>query len=210
MRNTVVNELLSHQVDKAVSILKDGGVIAFPTDTVYGIGANVFHEEAVKKIYKIKERPRDKPIAVLVSSIDEVKNIATDIPQIFYDLASRHWPGALTMILRSRQIVSSAVIAGLSTVGVRMPNDQITLSLIRKLGNPIAATSANLSGKTPATSAEQVRQFLKGRVDFIIDGGDAELGVASTVVDLSTSPPAVLRQGTLKIDKKYTIQGESS
>lgn len=187
------------EIDSAVAILKYSGVVAFPTDTVYGIGADAFDQRAVAKIYRIKERPKDKPIAVLVSSVDEVIEITTDLPELFYDLASKHWPGALTMILRSNQNLPSVVTAGLSTVGVRMPDNPITLSLIRKLGSPIAATSANLSGDKPATSAEQVREYLEDRIDFIVDGGHTEIGVASTVVDLTSSPPSVLRQGTVTI-----------
>ena len=187
------------EIDKAISILKNGGVIAFPTDTVYGIGANALDEKAVERIYQIKERPRNKPIAVLVSSIDEVTEITTDVPPIFYKFASRHWPGALTIILRSNERLPSIIGAGRPTVGVRMPDNEIALSLIRELGNPIAATSANPSGGVSATSAEQVRELLKDRVDFIIDGGHTEIGVASTVVDLSVSPPSVLRQGTVTI-----------
>lgn len=194
------------EIGKAISILKNGGVIAFPTDTVYGIGANAFDEKAVEKIYQIKGRPKNKPIAVLVSSINDLTKITIDVPPIFYELAEKYWPGALTMILESNETLPTIVTAGFPTVGVRMPDNTIALSLIRGLKNPIVATSANLSGAQPATSAEQVRKFLKDRVDFVIDDGHTKIGVASTVVDLTTSPHLVRRQGTITIaDCRFRI-----
>jgi len=187
------------QIEKATDILKNGGVIAFPTDTVYGLGANVFDEKAVGKIYEIKKRSKDKPIAVLVSSLEQVKKITTDTPKMFYELASEYWPGALTIILKANEKLPSIVTAGYNTVGVRMPDNPIALSLIRQFGNPIATTSANISGDTPAISAKQVREMLNEKLDFIIDGGETKIGIASTVVDLSSFPPVILRQGTVKL-----------
>jgi L-threonylcarbamoyladenylate synthase len=181
-------------LDTAISILKCGGVVAFPTDTVYGVGANPFQPEAVRKLYQIKGRPIDKPIPILVGSIGDVEQVAQNLPSPFFQLAERFWPGALTLIVEAKNLPSE-VTAGGKTVGVRMPDHPLALELLRRFDGPVATTSANRSDEPPATSAAEVRTQLGDRVDLIWDGGQTFTKIASTVLDLSVSPPRIRRHG---------------
>ena len=181
-------------LNQAVQHLRDGGVVAFPTDTVYGVGVDPLQPEAVRRLYRIKGRPDNKPIAILVGSIEDVERVALTPSGAFSRLAGRFWPGGLTLIVDARDLPPE-ITAGGSTVGVRMPNHQLTLELLRGFGGPIATTSANRSGEAPATSAEGVDAQLGDRVNLIIDGGDTITKVASTVLDLSVSPAQILRHG---------------
>ena len=181
-------------IDQAVQLLRDGGVVAFPTDTVYGVGADPLQPEAVRRLYRIKGRPDNKPIAILVGSIEDAARVAQNLPTTFSRLAHRFWPGGLTLIVEARDLPPE-ITAGGSTVGVRMPDHPLTLELLRGFGGPIATTSANRSGEPPATSAEEVNAQLGDRVNLIVDGGDTITRVASTVLDLSVSPPQILRHG---------------
>ena len=181
-------------IDQAVHLLRDSGVVAFPTDTVYGVGADPFQPEAVRRLYRIKGRPEDKPIAILVGLIEDVEQVAQNLPTSFSRLADRFWPGGLTLIVEARNLPPE-ITAGGSSVGVRMPDHPLTLELLREFGAPIATTSANRSGENAATSAGEVSAQLGDRVDLIVDGGDTITKVASTVMDLSVSPPTILRHG---------------
>jgi L-threonylcarbamoyladenylate synthase len=181
-------------LNQAVQLLRDGGVVAFPTDTVYGVGVDPFQSEAVRRLYRIKGRPEDKPIAILVGSIEDVARVAQTPSRTFSRLAERFWPGGLTLIVEARDLPPE-ITAGGSTVGVRMPDHPLTLELLRGFGGPIATTSANRSGENPATSAEDVDAQLGNLVNLIVDGGDTFTKVASTVLDLSVSPPEVRRHG---------------
>jgi L-threonylcarbamoyladenylate synthase len=181
-------------LNQAVQLLRDGGVVAFPTDTVYGVGVDPFQAEAVRKLYRIKGRPEDKPIAILLGSIEDVARVAQTPSRTFSRLAERFWPGGLTLIVEARDLPPE-ITAGGSTVGVRMPDHPLTLELLRGFGGPIATTSANRSGENPATSAEDVDAQLGNLVNLIVDGGDTFTKVASTVLDLSVSPPEVRRHG---------------
>ena len=189
-----MNSFSPRLLNQAVQILRDGGVVAFPTDTVYGVGVDPFQPEAVRRLYRIKGRPEDKPIAILVGSIEDVARVAQTPSRTFSRLADRFWPGGLTLIVETRELPPE-ITAGGSTVGVRMPDHPLTLELLRGFGGPIATTSANRSGQNPATSAEEVGAQLGGRVNLIVDGGDTITKVASTVLDLSVSPPKILRHG---------------
>ncbi len=189
-----MNSFSPRLLNQAVQILRDGGVVAFPTDTVYGVGVDPFQPEAVRRLYRIKGRPEDKPIAILVGSIEDVARVAQTPSRTFSRLADRFWPGGLTLIVETRELPPE-ITAGGSTVGVRMPDHPLTLELLRGFGGPIATTSANRSGENPATSAEEVGAQLGGRVNLIVDGGDTITKVASTVLDLSVSPPKILRHG---------------
>jgi L-threonylcarbamoyladenylate synthase len=179
---------------QAISVLKRGGVVAFPTDTVYGVGANPFQPDAVRKLYQIKGRPIDKPIPILVGSIGDVEQVAQNLPSPFFQLAERFWPGALTLIVEAKNLPSE-VTAGGKTVGVRMPDHPLALELLRRFDGPVATTSANRSDEPPATSAAEVRTQLGDRVDLIWDGGQTFTKIASTVLDLSVSPPRIRRHG---------------
>ena len=189
-----MNSFSPRQLNQAVQLLRDGGVVAFPTDTVYGVGVDPFQSEAVRRLYRIKGRPEDKPIAILVGSIEDVARVAQTPSRTFSRLADRFWPGGLTLIVETRELPPE-ITAGGSTVGVRMPDHPLTLELLRAFGGPIATTSANRSGENPATSAEEVGAQLGDHVNLIVDGGDTITKVASTVLDLSVSPPKVLRHG---------------
>ena len=189
-----MNSFSPRLLNQAVQILRDGGVVAFPTDTVYGVGVDPFQPEAVRKLYRIKGRPEDKPIAILVGSIEDVARVAQTPSRTFSRLADRFWPGGLTLIVETRELPPE-ITAGGSTVGVRMPDHPLTLELLRGFGGPIATTSANRSGENPATSAEEVGAQLGDHVNLIVDGGDTITKVASTVLDLSVSPPKILRHG---------------
>ncbi len=189
-----MNSFSPRLLNQAVQLLRDGGVVAFPTDTVYGVGVDPFQPQAVRKLYRIKGRPEDKPIAILVGSIEDVARVAQTPSRTFSRLADRFWPGGLTLIVETRELPPE-ITAGGSTVGVRMPDHPLTLELLRGFGGPIATTSANRSGENPATSAEEVGAQLGDRVNLIVDGRDTITKVASTVLDLSVSPPKILRHG---------------
>ena len=189
-----MNSFSPQLLKQAVELLKDGGVVAFPTDTVYGVGVDPLQPQAVRKLYRIKGRPDNKPIAILVGSIEDVERVAQSPSKTFSRLADRFWPGGLTLILEALDLPPEITAAG-STVGVRMPNHPLTLELLREFGGPIATTSANRSGEDPAISASEVDAQLGDRVNLIVDGGDTITKVASTVLDLSASPPRILRHG---------------
>ena len=186
-------------IEKAADTLKNGGVVAFPTDTVYGIGVDPFQPEAIQKLYTIKGRPRDKPIPILVGSYQDVENVALNLPKIFFQLIKQFWPGALTLIVEAKGLPTQ-ITAGGKTVGLRMPNHPIALKMLRCFAGPIATTSANKSNKAPTTSKLQIERELGNRVDLIIDGGETNTGTSSTVIDLIETPPKVLRQGEIFIE----------
>ena len=187
-------------INQAISILRSGGVVAFPTDTVYGVGVDPFEPAAVRKLYQIKGRPIDKPIPILVGSLDDVVHIAQNLPSTFSQLAEQFWPGELTLIVEAKALPPE-ITAGGDTVGVRMPDHPLALGLLQRFGGAIATTSANKSDEPPATSAEEVRSVLGELVDIILDGGQTATRVASTVLDLSVSPPQIRRRGGISMDQ---------
>ena len=184
-------------IDKAADILRGGGLVAFPTETVYGLGADAFNSEAVKKIFSAKHRPINNPIIVHVAALEDLRVLADDISTKAMPLMKQFWPGPLTLIFRKSRQVSDAVTGGQETVAVRMPRNIIALALIQALGHPIAAPSANLSGRPSPTTGRHVLQDLKGEIDMILDGGPVEVGVESTVLDLTHHLPAILRPGSV-------------
>lgn len=184
----------------AVQCLRDGHVIALPTDTVYGVAANPWQNEAVHRLYQVKERPLKMAIPLLVADIAVVPTIAAEISDAFRDLAERFWPGELTLIVPRQARVPDIITAGGSTVALRMPDHRFTLALCAELGGALAVTSANKSGSPACISAAAVYQDLGGRIPLIIDGGRSPGGVASTIVDCSVVPPVVLRCGNLSVD----------
>lgn len=188
------------RINQAIATLKSGGVVAFPTDTVYGIGVDPFQPEAVRKLYQIKGRPIDKPIPILVGSVDDVERVAQNLPPTFSQLAEQFWPGGLTLIVEAKNLPPE-VTGGGNTVGVRMPDHPLALAFLRRFGGAIATTSANKSDEPPAISAEEVRSELGVFVSSILDGGQTETQIASTVLDLSASPPQILRQGGISMEQ---------
>ncbi len=181
----------------AAEVLRRGGLVAFPTETVYGLGADALNADAVKQIFVAKGRPLDNPIIVHVASAADLDRLAENVPEEARRLVDRFWPGPLTLILRRSGLVPDGVTGGLDTVAVRMPRNSIALALIRALGRPVAAPSANLSGRTSGTTAGHVLQDFAGRIDMVLDGGPVPVGVESTVLDLSRRPPAILRPGAV-------------
>lgn len=182
-------------ISQCVEILKSGGTVAFPTETVYGLGANALDENAVKKIFKAKGRPVDNPLILHVTGMDDVEKYAHSIPPVAYTLAKVFWPGPFSMILHKKDIVPYAVTGGLDTVAFRVPSDTVAYELIHQSGLPIAAPSANISGRPSTTDGSHVKEDLDGKVDAIIDAGKCRIGLESTVVDLTSFPPCVLRPG---------------
>jgi len=185
---------------EAMRVLRAGGVVAFPTDTVYGVGCDLWSPVAVERLYAAKGRPPGLAIPVLVSSPEHVGLVAQDVPPAYAELVARFWPGALTVVVRRRPEVPVVLTAGKPTVAVRMPAHDLALRLIAAVGGALAVTSANLSGRPPAETAEQVWADLGGRIALVIDGGRAPVGLPSSIVDLTFDPPRLLREGALPFD----------
>lgn len=183
-------------LDEAVSLIKNGELVVFPTETVYGLGANAFDPVAVAKIFEAKGRPQDNPLIVHISRVEEVKDIARDVPEVFYTLAERFMPGALTVVLPKSDLIPGIVTAGGDTVAVRMPDHPVARELISR-SFPLAAPSANRSKHVSPTTARHVYDDLCGRVPLILDGGECGVGIESTVLDLTSGSPVILRPGAV-------------
>ena len=196
-------------IDEGARILKDGGLVVFPTETVYGLGANAYDENAVANIFKAKGRPQDNPLIVHISSLDQVKDIAVDVPDEFYKLAERFMPGPLTVILKKSDKIPYVVTAGGDTVGVRMPDNAYTRQLIAK-SFPLAAPSANRSKHISPTTAQHVYEDLNGEVDLILNDGACQVGIESTVLDLTVDVPTILRPGAVTADMLLDVVGQVS
>ena len=192
-------------ISLGANVINEGGLVAFPTETVYGLGANGLNEEAVKKIFIAKGRPQDNPLILHVSSIEQVESLVEFIPAEARILMEKFWPGPLTMLFKRSSLVPDIITAGLDTVAIRMPNHSIALELIKKSGVPIAAPSANTSGKPSPTLAAHVMEDLNGKIDMIIDGGSTGIGVESTVLDLSVHDPMILRPGGITLEELRKI-----
>lgn len=192
---------------EAAEIIRNGGLVAFPTETVYGLGGNALDEHAAEKIYAAKGRPQDNPLIVHIQSIDDLENIVEDFPKEAGRLMKIFWPGPLTILFRKKPVIPAGTTAGLDTVAVRMPAHRIALELIKAAGVPIAAPSANISGKPSPTCAADVYEDLNGKIDMILDGGTCPVGVESTVLDLSGPVPLILRPGGLPKEELENILG---
>ena len=184
------------QIDLAVAILKNGGVVAFPTDTVYGLGAAVDNPAAIRRIFQIKNRPLSQPMPLLLADPVQAETVAFDIPDLAWEFMAEFWPGALTLVLKKAAWVPDVLTAGSPNVAQRVPDYAITISLIEGVGVPLVGTSANLHGRPAPSTADEVRQQLEGKVDFILDGGRVP-GVESTIIDLTVIPPRILREGAV-------------
>lgn len=190
-------EFCTEDLDQAAAILREGGLVAFPTETVYGLGADALNPQAAEKIYEAKGRPSDNPLIVHIAKVADMEILAEDIPEMAYRLAEVFWPGPLTMILKKKACVPYGTTGGLDTVAIRLPANKLARELIAHSGVYVAAPSANISGKPSPTKAEHVIKDLNGKVDMIIDGGKATLGLESTIVDLSEGVPMILRPGCI-------------
>ncbi len=195
--NTKIEKVSEESIQQAGEVLKQGGIVAFPTDTVYGLGAVCTNDEAVQKIFAAKGRDEGKPLSILVASVEQAEQIALEIPEKARRLMKKYWPGALTLVLKKRPEISDKVSAGRETIGLRMPDSRVAVKLLEAAGIPLAAPSANASGKRSSVSAEDVIADLAGRVDMILDGGRCPVGISSTVVDLTGESPVILREGSI-------------
>ena len=188
-------------IEKAAELIKQGKIVVFPTETVYGIGANALDEKAVRKLYEVKKRPLNKPISLLVSNMEMVKAIAKDITEVEYKIMGKFFPGPLTIILKKKDIVPDIVTAGQDTVGVRMPSGEIARKLVELSGVPIATPSANISGQPSGTNLSEIKENFEENVDFYIDGGNSELGISSTIVQVIDGKIEILRQGSITLEQ---------
>lgn len=210
---TIVEKIDKQNIDeqvmeKAGEILKKGGLVAFPTETVYGLGANALDEEAAKKTYAAKGRPSDNPLIVHIADVEALDNIVEHVSEKAKKVIAEFWPGPLTLVFRKKEIVPLGTTGGLQTVAVRMPVDEIAQSLIRAGGGYISAPSANTSGRPSPTTAEHVYDDLNGKIEMIIDGGNVEIGVESSILDMTVDPPMILRPGAITKEMFEHVIGE--
>lgn len=193
---------------EAAEILKKGGLVAFPTETVYGLGANALDEKASRKIYEAKGRPSDNPLIAHVADFEGIEPLVSRLPESGRRLAEAFWPGPMTLVFPKSAVVPMGTTGGLATVAIRMPSDPVARELIRRAGVPIAAPSANTSGRPSPTLAEHVCQDMDGRIDMIIDGGPVGIGVESTIVDVTGDVPVLLRPGAVTLEMLSEVVGE--
>lgn len=199
---------MEDKISAAAKILREGGLVALPTETVYGLGANGLMGSAVNRVFEVKGRPNDNPLILHLTGPQWLPRYCEDVPPLAYVLARKFWPGPLTMILKRKSMIPNETTAGLSTVAVRCPNHPVTLSVIREAGVPIAAPSANLSGRPSCTSAQDVMADMDGKVDAVVDGGPCTVGVESTILDLTCNPPRLLRPGGLPLEDLQRLIGK--
>lgn len=195
-------------IETCAQIIREGGLLGIPTETVYGLGADALNETAVRHIFEAKGRPQDNPLIIHVPDATWLVRYCKDVPESAYRLAERFWPGPLTMILPRKQIVPLQTTGGLETVGVRCPNHPLTLAVIAAADVPIAAPSGNTSGRPSPTKASHMLQDMDGKIEGILDGGDCAVGVESTIIDLTVQPPRLLRPGGLPLESLREVLGE--
>ena len=193
------NGINNKELDKCVDIIKKGGIIIFPTDTVYGIGCNVFDEKAIKRVFEIKNRSYNKPICVLCSGIEDIEKLVLNLNEKERNIINEYMPGSCTLIVNKKKEISNMLTSGLDTVGVRIPGNDIAIELIKKCGFPISTTSANISGESDFTEIKEIFKEFGEKVDVIIDGGKSKIGVPSTIVEIENNEVKILRQGSLEI-----------
>ncbi|MBL7085429.1 MAG: threonylcarbamoyl-AMP synthase [Candidatus Omnitrophica bacterium] len=205
MKTKVVKIDVQHidleKIKKAAAIIKKGGIVAFPTETVYGLAADYLNKKAVDRVFRLKKRPKDKPLPVQIQDITYLEKLACDIPVFAYQLMSKFWPGPLTLVLKAEALQRRR------TIGVRISDNKIAQSLIKMSRTPLVVPSANLSGEPAGQTAEEVLHTFEGLIEMVIDGGKVELGIASTVVDLSVSPYKILREGVISKKDIQSAQG---
>ncbi|MET0015795.1 L-threonylcarbamoyladenylate synthase [Oscillibacter sp.] len=200
--------IVEEKIEMAADIIRSGGLLAIPTETVYGLGANALNPEAVRRIFEAKGRPQDNPLIIHVPSAQWLPRFCEDVPPLAYTLARNFWPGPLTMILKRKPVIPDVTTAGLNSVGVRCPAHLVTQAIIRYAGVPIAAPSANTSGRPSCTTAADVAEDMSGKIEGIVDGGPCSVGVESTIIDLTVTPPRLLRPGGLPLEDLQRVLGE--
>ncbi len=188
-------------IKEAAEKIKDGGLVAFPTETVYGLGADSMNPKAVAKIFEAKRRPMEDPLIVHIAQKKDLYKLAENIPDTALKLADEFWPGPLTLVLKKSENIPDIVTAGLDTVAIRIPDNKIALALIKFSETPIAAPSANLFGRPSPTTAQHVLDDLNGKIDVVIDGGETSVGLESTILDLTQNPPVILRPGGVNVEE---------
>lgn len=196
--------------NRASDIIRDGGLVAFPTETVYGLGANALDKEAAIKIYKAKGRPSDNPLIVHIAKMSDIDRLVLEIPEKAQLLMNAFWPGPLTLVFKKSELIPNETTGGLDTVAIRMPACESALKLIEQAGVPIAAPSANLSGRPSPTSVEHVKEDMFGRIDCIIDGKESGLGIESTIIDVTEEMPCLLRPGYVTLQMAKEVIGDIS
>lgn len=208
--NTLLLNENQQDIEKAAEILKNGGLVGLPTETVYGLAANALNGKAVAKIFEAKCRPMDNPLIVHIADFSDIEkyNLVSEIPKQAYNLADAFWPGPLTIIMKKSNIIPNEVSAGLSTVAIRFPSHPVAQRVIRASGVPLAAPSANLSGSPSPTTAQHVMNDLNGKIDAVIDGGVCNVGLESTVITLATEVPRVLRPGGITVEQLSSVLGK--
>ena len=194
---TGVQQTTKKQITAAVAVLKKGGLVAFPTDTVFGLGALADNVEAIKRIYEVKQRPASQAMPLLLSSLDEVDSVAMEVSETARRLMRRFWPGGLTLVVKKAAWLPDVITAGGSSVAIRVPDHPVPLALIRQVGKPLVGTSANRSGEDSPITVEEVFSQLGGKIDMIIDDGTPVLPGESTILDVTVDPPRIIRQGVV-------------
>lgn len=190
----------AHVIEIAGKTIKKGGLVAFPTETVYGLAASAFNESAIRRVYEAKGRPANNPLPVQVADKEDISRLAAELPEAAECLIDHFMPGPITIVLHAKPHVPTMVTADTGKVGVRIPDHPVALALIRAAGTPIVAPSANISGQPPPTTAEEVISYLDGRIEIVLDAGQTNLGIASTVVDATQTPVRIIRQGSISPD----------
>ncbi|MCQ2421230.1 MAG: threonylcarbamoyl-AMP synthase [Clostridia bacterium] len=208
MKTVYFTEPTKENIEAAAAIIRRGGLLGIPTETVYGLGANALDADAVRSIYEAKGRPSDNPLIIHVPDASWLERYCRDIPESAYRLADAFWPGPLTMILPRKPIVPDRTTGGLDTVGVRCPNHPVTLAIIEAADVPIAAPSGNTSGRPSPTCVSDMREDMDGKIDGIFEGGASQVGVESTIIDLTCEPPRLLRPGGLPLEALEDVLGE--
>ena len=200
--------MTEQDLPQAAEIIRRGGLVGIPTETVYGLGANGLDAEAVSHIFEAKGRPQDNPLILHITDVSWLERYCKDIPLTAYKLAEAYWPGPMTMILPRKDMVPDAVTAGLDTVGMRCPSHPLCHELIRLADVPIAAPSGNTSGRPSPTTADHMREDMDGKIDAIVDGGPCSVGVESTIIDLTCTPPRLLRPGGISLEQLRAVLGQ--
>ena len=200
--------LTQHDIELAAQILRDGGLVGIPTETVYGLGANGLNPEAVKGIFQAKGRPQDNPLILHIPTAQWLERYCQNIPQEAYILAEQFWPGPMTMVLERKDIVPDVVTANLDTVGMRCPAHDLCRAIIAAADVPVAAPSGNTSGRPSPTTAQHMLEDMNGKIDAIVEGGASQVGVESTIIDLTCTPPRLLRPGGITLEQLREVRGE--
>jgi L-threonylcarbamoyladenylate synthase len=199
---------LRKQVDKGVNILRKGGVIAFPTDTVFGVGSSIYNEKAIERVFEVKQRTHNMSLPVLLADVSQVHEVAADIPSYAWKLIDRFWPGGLTLIVYRTRVIKDIITNGGDSVAIRLPDHPVPYALIKGCGTPLIGTSANISGQPSVTTAQAVKEQFKDTLDLVIDGSPEPKGTESTIVDVTGEAPVMIREGYISKEEIEKVVGK--